>query len=73
MTSGKKAKKLRKENEIIVIMSLDNAQWTLGFFTALTASTGDVLNSDIINSHQVMRAIQKGLDEHQEAPDTTTE
>lgn len=61
--NGKRAKKLRRENEIVIILDVENARWLLGFFTVLTAATGDVLNSDIINSHQAMKALQKGLDE----------
>jgi uncharacterized protein YaiI (UPF0178 family) len=61
--SEKQAKRHRKENQVTIVVDLEVAQWMLGFFGALVAPLGDVLTPEVINSHQVMKSIERGLDD----------
>jgi hypothetical protein len=60
--NGRKAKQLRKDNQIIVILDKDTGEWLQGFFTILLAPLKmDDLSSDCINARQTLRAVQEGL------------
>ncbi len=71
--SEKAAKRLRKDNQVVITLDKDVAAWLKGFFSALLAPMKiDDLTKDAINARQTLKAVQEGC-KNVEDTDSTVE
>lgn len=71
MMSQKRVKELRKKNEVTITVDRRLALWLQGFFVSLTSTLdASSLNSDTISARQIIRALEKGLNDATDSTDS---